>query len=397
MAKFNTPPGHFSGAIIDNVESTSDRLTGRAGLTLFVRYLRAIGIFEPLDRLFGSLRKSRKGQPVTEIFKQLLCFFMDGTSRHLTYFDALQEDEGYAGTIESRPNAMLSSHAVKRFFQSFFMVRVWLFRRILQQLFLWRLGLRQPEVIVLGVDSMVMDNNEAQKREGVKATYRRVKGFHPLQITWSRFIVDAVFRGGDKHCNDKETVIKALTHLIGKIRKQYRTSVPIIVRMDSGFFDEKIMAKLDELEVGYLIAGKLYDDIKAFIGDIDESSWRRYQNGKQEWSYVEFGDRRGAWKRFRRVVFSRPLYEDRQRLLEFARPDQIIYTNLGLGDAVDGLCHHLAPPHFRCSGKDRQSRRTCDSQSHPGYLESASDPKTLEAKHGSTRVRPALKEDTTHY
>jgi len=59
-------------------------------LSLFARYLRNIQIFQQIDTFFGSMRRSRKGLPITEIFKQLLCFFVDGTSRHLVCFDALQ-------------------------------------------------------------------------------------------------------------------------------------------------------------------------------------------------------------------------------------------------------------------------------------------------------------------
>ena len=56
---------------------------------------------------------------------------------------------------------------------------------------------------------------------------------------------------------------------------------------------------------------------------------------------------RGSWKQFRRALFCRPLYQDTQRLLEFARPDQILYTNLGCGSPLDeqlreaGLGHWL--------------------------------------------------------
>ena len=79
---------------IRRIEATSDRLTGRAGLALFVAYLHGIEIFDWFDRWFGSIRKNRKGLPITELFKQVLCFFVDGTSRRLTYFDQLREDEG---------------------------------------------------------------------------------------------------------------------------------------------------------------------------------------------------------------------------------------------------------------------------------------------------------------
>ena len=102
---------------ISGVEITSDRLTGRAGLALFVDYLHQIQIFPLIDRFFGSMRKNKKGVEVFELFKQVLCFMVDGTSRHLTYFDQLAKDAGYAGSIESDMHKMASSHRMKRFFQ----------------------------------------------------------------------------------------------------------------------------------------------------------------------------------------------------------------------------------------------------------------------------------------
>ena len=90
-----------------------------------------------------------------------------------------------------------------------------------------------------------MDNDEAEKRHGAAPTYKRVKGFQPLQVTWDRYVIDAVFRGGDKHSNHSDTAPKTLRHLIQKIRRHYREDVPIIVRADSGFFDQKLMADLE--------------------------------------------------------------------------------------------------------------------------------------------------------
>jgi hypothetical protein len=171
-------------AIIDEVEVTSDTLTGRGGLSLFVRYLRGIGLYGQLETFFGSMRKSRKAQAIAEVFKQLFCFFLDGTSRHLVYFDSLRDDEGYARAMETEPGAMLSSHAVKRFFRGFWWPRIYLFRHLLQRLFLWRLRTEKPELVMLAVDTMVMDNDEALKRHGVRPTYKKVKGFQPLQMTW---------------------------------------------------------------------------------------------------------------------------------------------------------------------------------------------------------------------
>jgi hypothetical protein len=154
----------ISSPRISNIEATSDRLTGRSGLALFSRYLENIGIFQLLISTFGYIRKSSKGLPICMIFKQVFCFLFDGTSRHIVYFDDLKRDEGYAGTIETNPEDMASSHAIKRFFYSFGWLCGRPFRSILRQLFIWRLKIERPDEIELTIDTMVMDNDEAKKR-----------------------------------------------------------------------------------------------------------------------------------------------------------------------------------------------------------------------------------------
>src|SRR3970040_1502499 len=252
--------------IIHDVAITPDTLTGRGGLPLFSRYLRGTGLLAELDHLFGSIRKSAKGQPIGELFHQLFCFFLDGTSRHLVRFDEMRRDAGYTAGIETAPERMASSHMIKRFFGAFRGHQTWLFRRVLQQLFLWRVKLAQPAVIVLGIDTMVMDNDEAEQRHGVQPTYKKVKGFQPLQITWGRFLVDAVFRGGKKHSNYGNTVAEAVRHLVRFLRRHYRVDVPIVVRLDSGFFDQKLFALFEEVGIGYIGGGKLYEDLAGGVG-----------------------------------------------------------------------------------------------------------------------------------
>jgi hypothetical protein len=324
-----------SKAFINDVEITEDVLTSRSGLTLFVRYLRSIELLPYMEKVFAKIRKSRKGQDISEIFKQLFCFFVDGTSRHLIYFDRLKEDEGYRSSIESEPDVMLSSHSVKRFFMAMLISWSFMFRKVLQKLFLWRLSTAKPALILLGLDTMVMDNDEADKRHGVKPTYKKVKGFQPLQLTWGRFIIDAIFRSGDKHSNHSNDAEKMLRNIVGLIRKHYSEEVPIVVRMDSGFFDQKLLTVLESLQIGYICGGKLYDDIGAFVANCNKPLWGRYENKRQVWDYVEFGDRRGNWKIFRRALYCRPVYEDEQMLFRFARPDTVLYTNLGMGGVID--------------------------------------------------------------
>jgi hypothetical protein len=186
---------------------------------------------------------------------------------------------------------------------------------------------------------MVMDNDDALCRHGVKSTYKKKKGFQPLQMNWGRFIVDAVFRGGDKHSNHGDTVLNMIRHMVIKIKRHYRWDVPIVIRMDSGFFDQKIFNLCEALHVGYVCGGKMYKDIKQMAATWDDSQWKRFKSGKKDaWQYTEFGCRQGSWKRFRRAIFCRLMHNDRNQLyLPGFRPDTIIITNIGQGQAIDWM------------------------------------------------------------
>jgi hypothetical protein len=97
-------------------------------------------------------------------------------------------------------------------------------------------------------------------------------------MNWGRFIVDAVFRGGDKHSNHGDTVLNMIRHMVIKIKRDYRWDVPIVIRMDSGFFDQKIFHLCEALQVGYVCGGKMYDNIKQVAANWDEKRWARFES-----------------------------------------------------------------------------------------------------------------------
>jgi len=156
---------------IHKLEVTDDTLTSRGGLAFFVKYLEAVGIVGLLLHKFAGIKKSIKGVSVRNLFLQVLYFFFDGTSRHLSYFDELQREEGYQAVVEMPAKQMASSHAMKRFFRAFAIFHAGAFRWVLQELFLWRLRREKMRVVMLTLDTMVMDNDEALQREGCDPTY----------------------------------------------------------------------------------------------------------------------------------------------------------------------------------------------------------------------------------
>jgi hypothetical protein len=88
----------------------------------------------------------------------------------------LKRDEGCTAVIENI-SEVAGSHQVKRYFKAFSWVCGGVFRRILKRLFIWRLRMERLEKKELTIDLMIMDNDEAEKRPGVKPTYKKVKRF----------------------------------------------------------------------------------------------------------------------------------------------------------------------------------------------------------------------------
>ena len=187
---------------------------------------------------------------------------------------------------------------------------------------------------MLTLDTMVMDNDEALQREGCDPTYKKVKGFQPLQLIWEGKIVDAIFRRGKRHSNYGRDVEKMIRGIVSLIRTRYDASVSIIVRLDAGFFDEKNFALFDDLGIGLLATGKVYDAIKEKVQAIPKKKWKEYANERQVWSYARFSYQCESWTKAYQALYTRPQYDDQQRLLEFARPDNIILTNLVSGEPV---------------------------------------------------------------
>ena len=329
---------------ISAIQPTDERMTGRAGLALFEAYIRSIQILPLIDRWFGSMRKNSKGLAITELFVQLFCFFMDGTSRHITWFDHLKADEGYAGVIGS--SNLASSHTIKRLFSKFSFVRGYLFRRLLQHLFIWRLKITKPKVIMLGMDTMVLDNDDALKRHGVQPTYKKVKGFHPLQLNWGRFFVDAVFRGGKKHSNHSDTADSMLVYIVEKIRKEYRPDVPIIVRMDAGFYDHELFEIMEYLKIGYYCGGKHYKNVMNAAGLATDWQTFSSKDKREIWEYTEFKTRQGGWHKARRTIYSRLIQHGTQLALPGLVKDSIIITNLGMGGQLDEQIRKAGQEHL---------------------------------------------------
>jgi hypothetical protein len=320
-------------AKISAIQITSDKISGRGGLFLFLEYLENTRLFKLLEKYLGFLQRSRKGLPVSQFIKQIFAHLIDNTDPAMTGFDRRKSDEAYAALLGNNPEKMASSHQIKRFFRKFIYIGNDIFRTVLLSLFIWRLRIEKPEFIILFGDTMVLNNDDAEKRQGVEPTYKKKKGFQPLQISWGRYMVDAVFRAGSVHSNHGDDFCKAVERLVLAVRTHYK-DVPIILCTDSGFMaDDNFQFFEDDIKIHYICAGKLYEDIKAYVRELSQNTFHKHN---LHWQYVEFGNRLKSWSTFRRAVFTTLTTDENGQIkLEFVRPDSLLYTNIGQNKELD--------------------------------------------------------------
>lgn len=328
---------------ITKISVTKQKISGRGGITLFLRYVEQTMFYNIISLNFNKLDIfNSKGLQLMQFTKQMLAFFIDGTDMSISGFDKKKQDESYAAVLENSPEEMASSHQIKRFFRKLSIVPAFVFRKILKTLFIWRLNIKKPQVIELFIDTMVLNNDDAIKREGVEPTYKPVKGFQPLHVAWDGKIVDLIFRKGSSHSNHGTDYVDTVRDIVKLIRRKYSKTVAIIINTDSGFFDQKAFDYFEQvLKIHWVSTATLYSTIKKNIVELKKTNketpiFNSYEKGKQVWNYVEFGSKLKSWKKFRRCVYTElTSKKDGQFLLDFHKSDSVIFTNIGINSDLD--------------------------------------------------------------
>jgi hypothetical protein len=243
---------------------------------------------------------------------------------------------------------MASSHQIKRFFIKFIFIKDGIYNKILHELFIWRLLIENPKIIILGIDTMVMDNDDSKKKEGNEPTYKKKKGFQPLHICWGSFLIDVVFRKGSAHSNHGTDYTDRVKAVIQLIRKRYSQEVPIVLCADSGFADQKAFDCFDEeLHIHYITTSRMYDDVSSYAESLKTEAFQVFTNGKVVWRYFEFANKRASWNKFRRSIFTTlGCDEQGQYQMGFDKMDTLIYTNIGNNEVADKRLRDAGGAHY---------------------------------------------------
>jgi len=326
------------GTKITKIGVTNDKISARGGLPLFLRYIDKTRLYGLISEVINTLLlKGNKGLQLNQFLKQMFAFCMDGTNTAISYFDQLKTDEGYAAILELNSEELASSHQVKRFFLKLSVITNLIFNKIIHELFIWRLNITRPKIIILGIDTMVLDNDDAKKREGNETTYKKKKGFQPLHICWGPFLIDVLFRKGSAHSNHGNDFTDRVKSIVKLIRKRYSDHVPIILCADSGFADQKAFEVFEQhLGIHYITTSKIYADVKEYVKGLPSENYGEFKKNKAIWGFVEFGNKLKSWTKFRRCIFTKlNRDESGQYVMDFSKPDNVIYTNIGNSKEAD--------------------------------------------------------------
>ena len=157
-----------------------------------------------------------------------------------------------------------------------------------------RLGTAQD---ILDMDSSVVTvyGHQQQSAKGYNPTHKGKKSYHPLFafLNSTREVLGAWLRPGDVHTahNAQEFLKETIARLPKNIKH-------LLIRADSGFFDDKIMSLIEGYEeYQYLIKVKL----KNLSRLLSHQQWQTIP-GMPGWQMCEWEHKGHGWKKSRRFV-----------------------------------------------------------------------------------------------
>jgi len=118
-------------AKITKIGETSDKISARGGLPLFLRYVEKIGLYSMISGvILPHILQTNKGLQLQSFLKQIIAFFIDGSNMAISGFDQSKKDDAYASLLECAPKQLASSHQIKRYFQKLSFINNMIFNYI---------------------------------------------------------------------------------------------------------------------------------------------------------------------------------------------------------------------------------------------------------------------------
>ena len=160
--------------------------------------------------------------------------------------------------------------------------------------------------LVVDVDSFVGEVYGYDK-QGAGYGYTHKRGYHPILATRSATGEVLHIRARKGSANTSRGALRFVEELIPRVHRAGATG-PKLLRADSGFWNSKIMARLQAAGWTYSIGVRQQPHVKAAIAAIPEQDWQTAARLSRGWAGADRADdaRPSAFDRAPHTVWSAP-------------------------------------------------------------------------------------------
>lgn len=288
---------------------SNKQVTPFGGMSLMKRFLDQTGIREELKSQNLPFPGSNRGYSPEQIIESFWLSIWTGASRYihcdwLRYDKVLQDIFGW--------DRMPSQSTYSRFFGKFTQKRNTEVFPVLQRWFFEQL---QVDNLTIDFDSTVITRFGEQQgsARGYNPNKRGRNSHHPLMafVSQTRMVANAWLRPGNTA--DSSSCVEFMQETFNTALAGKKVG---LVRADSGFYTEKILDYLDGEKLNYIIAVRMYPNVKNAVGGL--KNWIELSKGI-ELNQMTFNHEFGKARRYiivRKKIQDRPkaagklLFED---------------------------------------------------------------------------------------
>lgn len=258
-------------------------LTGFGGVTILSGYLVAVGLVAGLRSRLNNIRKV--GDYSIFSFVYLLLLFISVGGRRPGYLKYFEADGLLARMAWLR--RIPAKSTISRFF-------VACGKEIVRSIgeanvdyvvgCLRRLGGDALTAITLDVDGTVISTRGHQgfAAKGYNPIKKGARSYRPLTVHVSETgqFIEINHRPGDAADNESADVL--LRRTIQRLKREF-PGVPIRVRMDSAFFEDKLLSVLEAAGVKYVVVAKMYEHLALLVRD--RRRWKKVRDGVEAFEF----------------------------------------------------------------------------------------------------------------
>jgi hypothetical protein len=265
-------------------------LTGFGGVTVLSGYLVAVGLVAGLRSRLKNVRKVGDYAAFSLVYLLLLFISMGGRRPgHLKYFGA----DGLLGRMAWLRRIPAKS-TISRFFVACTKELVGFIGEANVDYVigcLRRLGGETLTAITLDVDGTVISTRGHQgfAAKGYNPIKKGARSYRPLTVHVSETgqFIEINHRPGDAADNEGADVL--LGRAIGRLKREF-PGVTIRVRMDSAFFEDRLLSVLQADGIKYVVVAKMYASLSLVVKN--RKRWTKVRDGVEAF---EFCHKMNSW------------------------------------------------------------------------------------------------------